>query len=623
MGMATRVPLFCAATSPNQCHKYCALPPVSSSSLRLRAISLSSSSLGFFSLAKKRNEEAVKRVTRQFGVVAMAESPNSTVLVTGAGGRTGQIVYKKLKERPNQYVARGLVRTEESKQNIGAAEDVYVGDIRDAGSLVPAIQGIDALIILTSAVPLIKPGFDPTTGQRPEFYFEDGAYPEQVDWIGQKNQIDSAKAAGVKHIVLVGSMGGTDLNNPLNSLGNGNILVWKRKAEQYLADSGIPYTIIRRKKIRIRDNGDASLSAIGCYSLARGLVFIAHHPAGIRPLLVFELVINGRLHWYPFGMRCEHFHFERLIFSREAKLERIEQMVQLHNFLFFITSMVVPRGTAAPLLLKWFVSRDVPTGAPFSNGTIIPILIPSFPLLVYLHSRKFIRSMDGAKSGVLVRASRPILLPDIIGRSSSETRAGNASFRFVPVLHFLLIESKGDFSYLESFCGVLCLLFFRTLFSLPRDRSAKRERARRRKRQTLRPKPNGNEQQRNDKMGCSGHPHLERRVEGFWPVAFPVPPSSGGACVGGVPPEPEIGLEALALPTSRQLMAVGHDYHQKAPMKMNISHFGVCICMLGVLLSCDPAAYVRPVAHASYLFRAGGVNSDSIRVFNPAAEMLS
>lgn len=260
-------------------------------------------------------------------------------------------------------------------------------------------------------------------------------------------------------------------------------------------------------------------------------------------------------------------------------------MVQLHNFFFFITSMVVPRGTAAPLLLKWFVSRDVPTGAPFSNGTIIPILIPSFPLLVYLHSRKFIRSMDGAKSGVLVRASRPILLPDIIGRSSSETRAGNASFRFVPVLHFLLIESKGDFSYLESFCGVLCLLFFRTLFSLPRDRSAKRERARRRIHQRLRPNPNGNEQQRNDKMGCSGHPHLERRVEGFGPVAFPVPPSSGGACVGGVPPEPEIGLEALALPTSRQLMAVGHDYHQKAPMKMNISHFGVCICMLGVLLS--------------------------------------
>lgn len=352
-------------------------------------------------------------------------------------------------------------------------------------------------------------------------------------------------------------------------------------------------------------------------------------------------------------------------------------MIQLQNFFFFITSMVVPRGTAAPVLLKWFVSRDVPTGAPSSNGTIIPIPIPEFPFLVYLHSRKFIRSMDRAKSGVLVKASRPILLPNIIGRSSS---ARNALFRFVPVLHFLLLESMGDLSYLESFCGLLCLQFFRTLFSLgaPRDRSSKRER--RRKGQTLR--PTGNEQGRNDKMRYPGHPHIERRGEGFGPVACEKPappstcvsspsdpspieviyepprprgpqnnllkaavdrllcgaplspllkarvdycfhssPSSSGACLGGVPPE--IGLEALALPTSRLLMAVGHDYYKKVKMNLPISHGGVCIFMLGVLLSCDPVAYARPVAHASYLFRAGGVNSDSIRVFNPAAEMLS
>nr|YP_009730990.1 cytochrome c biogenesis FC [Epirixanthes elongata]QBB73135.1 cytochrome c biogenesis FC [Epirixanthes elongata] len=250
-------------------------------------------------------------------------------------------------------------------------------------------------------------------------------------------------------------------------------------------------------------------------------------------------------------------------------------MVQLQNFCFFITSMVVPRGTAAPLLLKWFVSRDVPTGAPSSNGTIIPIPIPSFPLLVSLHYRKFIRSMDGEKSGVLVKVNRPILLPvpDLIG-SSSETRARNASFRFVPVLHFLLIESTKGGYFFESLCGVLCLLFFRTL-SLPRDdRSAKRERRIRRKKETLR--KNGNEQRRNDKMRCSG-PHLER-VEG--PVAFPVP----SGCLGGVP---EIGLEALAfftLPTKSRQLAVGHDYY-KAPMKMNMSHGGVCICMLGVLLS--------------------------------------
>lgn len=138
-------------------------------------------------------------------------------------------------------------------------------------------------------------------------------------------------------------------------------------------------------------------------------------------------------------------------------------MVQLHNFFFFIIFMVVPRGTAAPVLLKWFVSRDVSTGAPFSNGTIIPIPISSFPLLVYLHSRKFIRSMDGAKSGVLVRASRPILLPDIIGRSSSETRARNALFRFVPVLHFLLLESKGTSHILN--LSAVCSVYYSFVLS--------------------------------------------------------------------------------------------------------------------------------------------------------------
>ncbi|WOH07375.1 hypothetical protein DCAR_0726805 [Daucus carota subsp. sativus] len=50
--------------------------------------------------------------------------------------RPGQIVYKKLKERPDQYIGRGLVRTEESQEKNGGADDVFVGDIRDANSIV-------------------------------------------------------------------------------------------------------------------------------------------------------------------------------------------------------------------------------------------------------------------------------------------------------------------------------------------------------------------------------------------------------------------------------------------------------------------------------------------------------
>jgi uncharacterized protein YbjT (DUF2867 family) len=165
-----------------------------------------------------------------------------TVLVTGAGGKTGGIVFEK--------------RTEEAKAKLGGGENVFVGDVTKAESLpAAAFAGIDALVITTSAVPKMKPGFDPSKGGRPEFYYEEGGYPEQVDWIGQKNQVDAAKAAGCKHIVLVGSMGGQNPNHMLNSLGNGKVLIWKRKAEEYLSQSGVAYTIIRAGGLQDKEGG--------------------------------------------------------------------------------------------------------------------------------------------------------------------------------------------------------------------------------------------------------------------------------------------------------------------------------------------------------------------------------
>lgn len=51
-------------------------------------------------------------------------------------------------------------------------------------------------------------------------------------------------------------MGGTDPTNFLNSMGktkdgsgNGDILLWKRKGEKYLVDSGLRYTIIHPSRL--------------------------------------------------------------------------------------------------------------------------------------------------------------------------------------------------------------------------------------------------------------------------------------------------------------------------------------------------------------------------------------
>jgi len=166
------------------------------------------------------------------------------VLVTGATGRTGALVVKKLQEKSADFEVVGLARSEAKvKEIFGSTNGFFFGTIKDKNNIEKAISGCDALVILTSAVPQIK-GI-PEPGKRPEFYFAEGESPEEIDYYGQKNQIDAAKEAGIKHIVLVGSMGGTDENHPLNKIANANILIWKRKAEQYLIDSGINYTIVR------------------------------------------------------------------------------------------------------------------------------------------------------------------------------------------------------------------------------------------------------------------------------------------------------------------------------------------------------------------------------------------
>lgn len=92
-------------------------------------------------------------------------------------------MYKKLKERTEYYSVKGLVRSEESKEKLGGDEDLVVGDITKPETIAPLFENVDYVIIVTSAVPKIEPGFDPSKGGRPTFYFEEGGTPELVRFI--------------------------------------------------------------------------------------------------------------------------------------------------------------------------------------------------------------------------------------------------------------------------------------------------------------------------------------------------------------------------------------------------------------------------------------------------------
>jgi len=200
---------------------------------------------------------------------ALAMDNGSRVLVTGAGGQTGQHIFRKLLAKPG-FVPVGTVRSEASRQalldgtaGIGAAEgapaipeeSVAVYDITsdDTSGLDELMKDCDAVMICTSAKPAPTGEIDEET-KRPKFGFPNGQ-PEVVDWLGQKKLIDAAKKANKDvHVVICSSMGGTNPDNSLNNLGKetdkkgnssgGDILKWKRKAEAYLIDSGCPYTIV-------------------------------------------------------------------------------------------------------------------------------------------------------------------------------------------------------------------------------------------------------------------------------------------------------------------------------------------------------------------------------------------
>ena len=129
-------------------------------------------------------------------------------------------------------------------------------------AILEALEGCEALLIGSSAkvatLEFDTGVIDPATG-RPKLGFPKGQ-PYEVDWLGQRNQIDAAQKCGCTHVVICSSMGGTNPDHMLNGLGRddgdpavhregdpetkGNILQWKRKAEKYLIESGLTYTII-------------------------------------------------------------------------------------------------------------------------------------------------------------------------------------------------------------------------------------------------------------------------------------------------------------------------------------------------------------------------------------------
>ena len=158
---------------------------------------------------------------------APQEESKPLVLVAGATGGTGSLVVAELGKQG--YPVRAFVRdTAKATERLGADVEAVVGDLKDPASIAAALDGVGAVINAASASASGGPGNT----------------AEDVDFEGARNLADAALAAGVGQYVLVSSRGVTDDDHYLNRMFN-NILIWKRRGEEAVAASGIPYTIVR------------------------------------------------------------------------------------------------------------------------------------------------------------------------------------------------------------------------------------------------------------------------------------------------------------------------------------------------------------------------------------------
>ena len=147
------------------------------------------------------------------------EREQAMILIVGATGKLGGTVARMLLAQGQSV--RILARSRSNYRPLAdAGAQVVLGDLKEAGSLNAACEGVDIVITTASA------------GERGG---EDTV--QTVDWQGNCHLIDAAKTAGMKQFIFV-SVAFADPSSP--------VPIWqaKGKTEDYLRESGLPYTII-------------------------------------------------------------------------------------------------------------------------------------------------------------------------------------------------------------------------------------------------------------------------------------------------------------------------------------------------------------------------------------------
>lgn len=152
------------------------------------------------------------------------------VLVTGATGRTGALVYGLLQARGTPV--RAFVRNAtKAREVLGCSacdesEGIFVGDVLDTDALRPATRGASVLVIATAS--------------------SGGNNVKDVEWTGAVNQLDVYAQEGFQKnqglVMLISTMG-TTMTNPIGF--SAEVGHYKLNFEAELMASQLPFVIIK------------------------------------------------------------------------------------------------------------------------------------------------------------------------------------------------------------------------------------------------------------------------------------------------------------------------------------------------------------------------------------------
>jgi uncharacterized protein YbjT (DUF2867 family) len=141
------------------------------------------------------------------------------ILVAGATGILGSMITRRLLDQGRQV--RILARKHSDYRGLATAgADVAFGDLKERATLDPALRGVE--VVVTTANSAMRGGPD---------------NPQSVEVEGNRNLIDAARAAGVRQFIYVSAYGAS-LDSP------SDFVRGKAQTEQYLQESGMPFTIL-------------------------------------------------------------------------------------------------------------------------------------------------------------------------------------------------------------------------------------------------------------------------------------------------------------------------------------------------------------------------------------------